>query len=144
MYQNEKYFIESLENINHDNTEFFIELINRDNNHRHNNHNNEKNNNNEHFVALSDPLNDIYLNNVRFTKNWSGYTDVSADGAEISNDTTGYKSLMIAGNKTLNGTRNVSMWDNVTVNGELNVTNKLCIGNTCITSDVLSKIINSK
>lgn len=59
-------------------------------------------------------------NPVRFTSRWSGFTSQSVNNAEISNDTTSYNSLMIAGNGK-SGSRRVSIWDNLDVNGFLQV-----------------------
>jgi Chaperone of endosialidase len=59
-------------------------------------------------------------NPIKFTSKWSGFGD-GADNdlkAEISNDTDHFKSLMIAGNKS-SGTRTVSIWDRLRVNGTL-------------------------
>lgn len=57
-------------------------------------------------------------NPVRFTSGWTGFTGQSKKNAEISNDTTNYNSLMIAGNG-ISGVRRVSIWDNLDVNGSL-------------------------
>lgn len=101
---------------------------------------NNRNNKTETFVSLNDPNNDIYLNNIRFTKGWTEFAN--ENNSEISNDTSLYKTLMIVGNKSSGGTRNVGMWDNVDVNGDLNVTNKLCVGNTCVDASTWNKIVN--
>lgn len=57
-------------------------------------------------------------NPLRFTSSWSGFPDQAANQAEISNDTSNYKSLMIVGNRS-SGTRKVSIWDKLDVNGNL-------------------------
>ncbi len=69
-------------------------------------------------------------NPIRFTSAWSGFpdgTDVT-NQAEISNDTSGYKTLMIIGNKSNDkATRRVSVWDRLEVNGTLHVTSGLSV-----------------
>ena len=65
-------------------------------------------------------------NPIRFTSQWSGFPDAALNQAEISNDTANYKTLMIIGNKSNNGsTRRVSVWDRLEVNGELFVSGRL-------------------
>jgi hypothetical protein len=62
-------------------------------------------------------------NPLRLTSAWSGFTDGGPNQAEISNDTEGYKTLMLVGNKSGDGqTRRVSVWDRLEVNGSLLVT----------------------
>jgi cytoskeletal protein CcmA (bactofilin family) len=67
-------------------------------------------------------------NPLQFTTVWTEYPDDKdkSKRAEISNDTTGYKTLMIVGNrsaglKTADGleARRVGVWDRLDVNGEL-------------------------
>ncbi|WP_340147314.1 hypothetical protein [Ruminiclostridium josui] len=60
-------------------------------------------------------------NPIRFTSSWSGFPDYAENQAEICNDTTNYKSLMIVGNKSGKQGRKVSIWDRLEVNGILNV-----------------------
>ncbi len=60
-------------------------------------------------------------NPIRFTSSWSGFPDLAPNQAEICNDTTNYKTLMIVGNKSGNQGRKVSIWDRLEVNGNLNV-----------------------
>jgi hypothetical protein len=59
-------------------------------------------------------------NPIKFTSKWSGFGDGANNElkAEISNDTDHFKSLMIAGNRS-SGTRTVSIWDRLRVNGTL-------------------------
>jgi hypothetical protein len=57
------------------------------------------------------------LHGIRFSRNWTGYPDGRTDGAEIANDTNQYKTLMIVGNKSAGGSRRVSVWDRLEVNG---------------------------
>jgi len=65
--------------------------------------------------------------NIKFTKGWTAYPDNKTDGAEISNDTGVFKTLMLVGNKSDGtNTRNVSVWDKLTVNGQL------CVGDKCV------------
>lgn len=56
-------------------------------------------------------------NPLRFTANWSGFTDLGSNHAEISNDTNQNKTLMLVGNKSAGGPRRVSVWDRLEVNG---------------------------
>ncbi|HEU0015552.1 MAG TPA: hypothetical protein VFQ45_17885 [Longimicrobium sp.] len=59
-------------------------------------------------------------NPIRFTSGWSGFPDPVQNQAEISNDTSAFKTLMIVGNKSGDGsTRRVSVWDKLEVNGKL-------------------------
>jgi hypothetical protein len=75
----------------------------------------------------------VGANPIRFTSKCSGFPDeIGKDGrkkenqAEISNDTTEFKNLMIIGNKSAGFLRSdgaiartVSVWDRLEVNGEL-------------------------
>jgi hypothetical protein len=80
---------------------------------------------------------------IRFSRNWTGYPDNKTDGAEISNDTTGHKTLMIVGNMSAGQGRKVSVWDRLDVNGALVVNGNFCIGGTCLNEDALKKLINN-
>ncbi len=72
-------------------------------------------------------------NPIRFSSTWIGFPDDKTNGAEISNDVTGYKTLMIVGNKSAGGPRSVSIWDVLNVNGSLNVKSTLtAIGTTSL------------
>ena len=76
-------------------------------------------------------------NPIRFSSTWTGFPDDKTNGAEISNDVTGHKTLMIIGNKSAGGPRSVSIWDVLNVNGSLNVKSTLtAIGNVGIGTDV--------
>jgi|GEM_PF-1459677 len=66
-------------------------------------------------------------NPLRFTSAWSGYTEQSSRNAEISNDTSAYKSLMIVGNRSAGQERRVSVWDDLDVNGSMKVTGNLVV-----------------
>jgi hypothetical protein len=58
----------------------------------------------------------IGVNQLRFTSKWQGFPDAVPTQAEISNDTDGFKKLMIVGNKSAPGNlRRVGLWDHVTV-----------------------------
>lgn len=59
-------------------------------------------------------------NPIKLTSGWSGFPDSPnpVTGAEISNDTGSYKSLMIVGNRS-SGARTVTIWDRLKVNGPL-------------------------
>ena len=56
-------------------------------------------------------------NPIRFSSVWTGFPDDKTNGAEISNDTSGHKTLMIIGNRSNGGGRRVSIWDILEVNG---------------------------
>jgi hypothetical protein len=58
---------------------------------------------------------------IRFSSSWTAFPDNKLNGAEICNDSTGYKTLMIVGNKSNGGGRRVSIWDILEVNGTLKV-----------------------
>jgi hypothetical protein len=58
---------------------------------------------------------------IRFSSSWTGFPDNKLNGAEICNDSTGHKTLMIVGNKSNGGGRRVSIWDILEVNGTLKV-----------------------
>ncbi|QNU68875.1 tail fiber domain-containing protein [Ruminiclostridium herbifermentans] len=61
-------------------------------------------------------------NPIRFTSKWSGFPDMGKNNyAEICNDTTNFKSLMIAGNRSAGGVRKISIWDTLEVKGSLKV-----------------------
>jgi hypothetical protein len=62
-------------------------------------------------------------NPLRFSSAWTCFPDDKTNGAEICNDTSGYKTLMIIGNKSNGGGRRVSIWDILEVNGALQVNN---------------------
>ena len=66
-------------------------------------------------------------NKLYITNGWIGYPDKANDQSEISNDTSGFKQLMIVGNKA-SGTRSVGIWDKLTVNGNLVTTGSTKIG----------------
>jgi hypothetical protein len=68
-------------------------------------------------------------NPIRFTSKWSGFADASS--AEISNDTDNYKTLMIVGNKSADGSsRKVSVWDRLEIHGTLSVTGNATLTNS--------------
>lgn len=64
-------------------------------------------------------------NPIRFSSAWTGFPDDKTNGAEISNDTNAYKTLMIIGNKSNGDGRRVSVWDILEVNGRLKVNGKV-------------------
>ena len=86
--------------------------------------------------------------NLRFSSVWTGSTDNVTGNSEISNDITGYKQLMIVGNRSGGGPRKVGIWDELDVNGQLNVngnqniTGNLCLGSTCINQSTLNTLTN--
>ena len=90
---------------------------------------------------------------IKLTNNWSGLDNSTY--SELSNDTTNYKSLMILGNKSNDGSRRkIGMWDDVAINGNLSATGdfyaagnfyvdaakQLCIGTTCVTKADLDNV----
>lgn len=75
-------------------------------------------------------------NPIRFTSGWTGFPDQANNRAEISNDTTNHKTLMIVGNSSAGQGRKVSIWDRLDVNGFLQVN-----GSAQITGDL---VINGK
>ncbi len=60
-------------------------------------------------------------NPVRFTSEWTAFPDLTTNQAEICNDTTYHKALMIVGNQSAGQGRKVAMWDRLDVNGLLYV-----------------------
>jgi hypothetical protein len=71
-------------------------------------------------------------NKLKISNQWSEFA--SNDGAEISNDTKEYKTLMIVGNTSAGGPRSVGVWDKLTVHGQLCVRDKCVDKNTFGTS----------
>jgi len=60
---------------------------------------------------------------------WSQF-GTGAGGAAIYNDNGGYKTLMIVGNNSAGGVRNVGIWDNLNVNGAITSNGVLvCLAN---------------
>lgn len=80
------------------------------------------------FLSNSNPL--------RFTSSWDpSNNDLrSSNYAEICNDTSKYKSLIIIGNKSSGNERRVSVWDNLDVNGMLKVTGDFKPSNAIVPS----------
>lgn len=68
-----------------------------------------------------DDIGNIYTNNLKISSNWTGYPDTGSQFSEIANDTSNYKQLMIVGNKSAGGQRQIGMWDNININGLLSV-----------------------
>lgn len=76
------------------------------------------------YSASGQLSNSNLIQNIKFTNAWSAYPDDKIDAAEISNDVGNYKTLMIVGNKAKSqgkGLRTVGIWDQLDVNGQLNV-----------------------
>jgi len=63
----------------------------------------------------------IGSNPVRFTSEWTAFPDLTTNQAEICNDTTYHKALMIVGNQSAGQGRKVAIWDRLDVNGFLYV-----------------------
>ncbi len=75
---------------------------------------------------------------IWFTSGWSAHPDSDSSAAEISNDTGTYKTLMIVGNTSAGGSRSVSIWDKLTVNGTLTVTSQASANNFWINGSWLN------
>jgi hypothetical protein len=83
---------------------------------------------------------DLYNNGVKFSKKWSAFPDGVRNQSEISNDTDGFKQLMIVGNKSGGGERRVGVWDTLNVNGTLNVTGQANLVNVNASNAVHSDV----
>lgn len=59
--------------------------------------------------------------------NWAAY-GVGSGGAAIYNDANVYRKLMVVGNNSAGGSREVGVWDNMTVNGNDTVTGNQSVG----------------
>ena len=79
---------------------------------------------NKSFVSKGDAI----INDIRFSKGWTGYPDNATDRSEISNDISGSKKLMIVGNKSAGAERKVGVWDRLDVHGTLGVDNSAVAG----------------
>jgi len=66
-------------------------------------------------------------NPIRFTSTWTRFPDFTTNQAEICNDTTYHKTLMIVGNQSAGQGRKVSIWDRLDVNGFLYVNGSMQI-----------------
>jgi len=80
---------------------------------------------------------DLYVNTAAnpllFSSGWQNFPGGANNRAEISNDTGTYKTLMVIGNKSNDGsTRRVSVWDRLEVNGSLAVTGSSSTGGEII------------
>jgi uncharacterized protein (UPF0333 family) len=74
------------------------------------------------YVWMSDGTVGINDNKLRFSNKWTGWTEQATDKAEISNDATDFKQLMIVGNKSSGeGVRKVGIWDRLDVHGDQSV-----------------------
>lgn len=89
-----------------------------------------------------DNLGAVTTNDIKVTNAWSGFTDTSKNTSEISNDTNRFKQLMIVGNKSAGGVRQVGVWDKLNVHGDLRVSNRICAGNECVVKKDVAKIKN--
>ncbi|HEX2926608.1 MAG TPA: tail fiber domain-containing protein [Ruminiclostridium sp.] len=58
-------------------------------------------------------------NPLRFSSEWTAFPDLTTNQAEICNDTTYHKALMIVGNQSAGQGRKVAIWDRLDVNGLL-------------------------
>lgn len=85
-------------------------------------------------IGTNDPLDKLDVsgsmrllsgtNPIRFTSSWDGTSGMVNNQAEICNDTSRYKSLILIGNKS-SGRRKVSVWDDLDVNGSLTLNGDL-------------------
>ncbi len=66
-------------------------------------------------------------NPILFTSAWTGFPDSTINQAEISNDTSNYRELMIVGNQSAGQGRKVAIWDRLDVNGFLYVNGSMNI-----------------
>lgn len=60
-------------------------------------------------------------NPIKLTSEWTGFPDITANQAEICNDTTTHKALMLVGNQSAGQGRKVAVWDRLDVNGAMEV-----------------------
>ena len=67
-------------------------------------------------------------NPIKFSSKWSGFEGLAKNNSEISNDTTDFKSLMLLGNTSAENGRQVKVWDDLSVDRNLNVNHQVCIG----------------
>jgi hypothetical protein len=88
-------------------------------------------NSNNVGIGTNEPGENLHVNgtgiisNIKFSTSWSNFPDNSTIQSEISNDTGNYKKLMIVGNKSAGGSRQVGVWDNLEVNGKLKVNGEI-------------------
>ncbi len=75
--------------------------------------------NHDHMVLHNDGVFSMLhsTNPLYFTEKWNGFPDAKPNVAEISNDTSKYRTLMLVGNKSGGGERRVDVWDRFTVHG---------------------------
>ena len=69
----------------------------------------------------------ILNNSVKYTKQYSGYTDEKPENSEISNDSVNWKSLMILGNRSAGGGRQVHVFDDLTVDRKMCINGSYCV-----------------
>jgi hypothetical protein len=94
------------------------------------------------MVAYAGPGRMDLKSGISLTNKFSASS--SATKAEISNDTSGFKNLMILGNTSAGGVRKIGLYDDVAVSGKLAVATKFCIGGTCIDEDHLKVLTGQK
>jgi hypothetical protein len=81
-----------------------------------------KNNKSHQYMMMADGSVGVNNNKLRFSNKWSGHPDNAKDQSEISNDASGFKKLMIVGNKASGeGIRKVGIWDHLDVHGNQGV-----------------------
>ena len=77
----------------------------------------------------------VTTNDIKITNAWSNFPNTGKDKSEISNDTNQFKQLMIVGNRSAGGARQVGVWDKLNVNGDLNVTGTSLTNNIKFTNN---------
>lgn len=82
----------------------------------------DKNKNYWQYMYMSDGSLGVNNNKMRFSNKYTDFTEKATDKSEISNDTSGFKKLMIVGNKSGGGNvRRVGVWDQLDVHGNQHV-----------------------
>lgn len=107
------------------------------------------------YMWMSDGTVSLNNNKLLFSNKFTGWPNNAKDQAEISNDPSAGK-LMIVGNKSSGeGFRKVGIWDHLDVHGNQNTTgtnratnlvavNKICIGDLCLDKNDFLKIKDLK
>jgi len=104
-------------------------------------------------IGISDPLTKLHVsgdtalqgqtfaNNITLKNDGSDWYHRSNGDAAIVNSNN-YNTLMIVGRES-NGSRNIGMWDNVNVAGNLNVGGEACFNGVCIGGNDLIEMKNA-
>lgn len=75
-------------------------------------------------------------------QNWAAY-GTGSGGAAIYNDAGGYKTLMLVGNNSAGGSRQVSVWDQLNINGVFNLNNGYSLNEPSIGNFVSAAALNT-